>query len=123
MKIEGNDFMCGLTFPFGDRTQALYRRMGRNGGRYLQHRQSVASENETTRTRSFPKDRWFAIRMRVTPEKIEAWLDDKKIVDEGIVGKKISLRFRRIEPSRSRLAWRLTRRLRHSAPSNCVGSA
>ena len=58
-----------------------------------------ASENETTMTQQFPKDRWFAIRMRVTPEKLEAWLDEKKVVDESISGKKIGLRFGEISKS------------------------
>ena len=40
----------------------------------------------------FPFNRWYRVRLRVTPAKIEAWLDDQQIVDQEITGKKISLR-------------------------------
>ena len=100
MKIEGNDFMCGLTFPVGDSHASLI--LGGWGGSRVgisSINERDASENDTRKYISFPKDRWFAIRMRVTPEKLQAWLDDKKIVDVSIVGKKISLRFGEIRKS------------------------
>lgn len=94
MKIEGSDFMCGLTFPVGDSHASLI--LGGWGGSTVGI-SSIdnldASENDTRRSIPFPKDRWFAIRMRVTPTKLEAWLDDKKIVNANIAGKKISLRY------------------------------
>ncbi len=100
MKIEGADFMCGLTFPVGDSYASLI--LGGWGG-YVVGISSIdgrdASENETTRSVFFPKDHWFAIRMRVTPEKLESWLDGKKIVDVQITGKKIGLRFGEIAKS------------------------
>jgi hypothetical protein len=100
MKIEGSDFMCGLTFPVGDSHASLI--LGGWGGTVvgissIDNRD--ASENETTRFLTFPKDRWFVIRLRVTPAKIEAWLDDRKIVDQDITGRKISLRFGEIAKS------------------------
>jgi len=51
-----------------------------------------ASENSTTKYMGFKNDRWYHIRVRVTPKKIEAWIDDKQMVDADIAGKKISLR-------------------------------
>jgi hypothetical protein len=51
-----------------------------------------ASENETTRSLYFPTEHWFHVLLRVTPAKIEAWLDDKKIIDAPIAGRKVSLR-------------------------------
>jgi hypothetical protein len=100
MKIDGTDFMCGLTFPVGDSYASLI--LGGWGGSVtgissIDHLD--ASENATTRFLSYPKDRWFAVRLRVTPGKIEAWLDATKIVDADITGKKISLRFGEIERS------------------------
>ncbi|HLK60029.1 MAG TPA: DUF1080 domain-containing protein [Chthonomonadaceae bacterium] len=100
MKIDGNDFMCGLTFPVGDSYASLI--LGGWGGGVAgisSIENQDASENETSRTLSFPKDHWFKIRMRVTPAKLETWLDDKKIVDVNITGKKISLRFGEISKS------------------------
>lgn len=93
MKIQGNDFMCGLTFPVGDAHATLI--LGGWGGRVVGISSidgSDASENFTTRQMDFVKDRWYAVRVRVTPEKIEAWLDDKSIIDQEITGKKVSLR-------------------------------
>lgn len=93
MKIDGNDFMCGLTFPVGDSYASLI--LGGWGGGVVgisSIDNSDASENETTKYMSFPKDRWYKIRLRVTPSKLEAWLDEKQIVDQNIKGRKISLR-------------------------------
>jgi hypothetical protein len=41
---------------------------------------------------AFDTGHWYHILLRVTPAKIEAWLDDKKIIDASIVGRKVSLR-------------------------------
>ena len=51
-----------------------------------------ASENETSQSMSFTTGRWYRIRVRVTPKKIEAWIDDKKMVDLETTGHKISIR-------------------------------
>jgi len=93
MKLEGNDFWCGLTFPVGDSHASLI--LGGWGGGVvgissIDNRD--ASENETTRYMDFPRDRWRRVLLRVTPNRLEAWLDDQKIVDQDIRGRKISLR-------------------------------
>jgi hypothetical protein len=93
LKIQGNDFMCGLTFPVGDSHATLI--LGGWGGVVTgisSIDNSDASENQTTRQLDFFKDRWYKVRLRVTPEKLEAWLDDKQIVDQDIKGRKVSLR-------------------------------
>jgi hypothetical protein len=100
MKIQGNDFMCGLTFPVGEKHATLV--LGGWGGGTTgisSIDNSDASENATSRILEYPKDRWFKVRMRVTPEKLEAWLDDKQIVDTEIKGKKIDLRHGAIDLS------------------------
>lgn len=93
MKIQGNDFMCGLTFPVGESHATLI--LGGWGGGVVGI-SSIdtldASENATTRYMDFPADRWRRVRLRVTPAKIEAWLDDKQVIDQEITGKKIGLR-------------------------------
>ena len=100
MKIEGNDFMCGLTFPVGDAEASLI--VGGWGGTVVgisSINDRDASENETTKFITFPKDRWYAIRMRVTPDRLEAWLDEKRIINADIKGRKISLRYGEIVKS------------------------
>lgn len=93
LKIDGNDFLCGLTFPVGDAHATLV--LGGWGGGVVGI-SSVdgrdASENETTRYMGFARDRWYRVRLRVTPARIEAWLDDKPIVNLELAGKTISLR-------------------------------
>lgn len=93
MKVDGSDFGCGLTFPVGDSFASLI--LGGWGGGVvgissIDHQD--ASENETTKYIPFSKDRWFRVRLRVTPAKLEAWLDDKEIVSVQISGRRIDLR-------------------------------
>ena len=51
-----------------------------------------ASENDTSQSMTFELGRWYNIRIRVTPAKIEAWLDDRQIINQDITGKKIDTR-------------------------------
>lgn len=100
MKIEGNDFMCGLTFPVGDSFATLI--LGGWGGGVTgisNIDNSDASENPTTKILDYAKDRWYRVRVRVTPTKLEAWRDDKQIVDQDIRGRKINLRHGAIDLS------------------------
>lgn len=93
MKTDGRDFFCGLTFPVGDSFATLV--VGGWGGGVVgisNIDNSDASENATTKYLTFDKDKWYKIRLKVTKAKIEAWIDDKPVVDADIVGKKISLR-------------------------------
>jgi len=82
MRVTGSDFFCGLTFPVGDNPCSLI--LGGWGGEVcgLSNLDYYdAANNETTRIISFETGRWYRVRLRVTPDKIEAWLDDEKIVD------------------------------------------
>jgi hypothetical protein len=51
-----------------------------------------ASENETSTSMNFEYERWYRVRVQVTPSAIVAWVDDKKIVDADIKGRRISTR-------------------------------
>ncbi|MCX6379389.1 MAG: DUF1080 domain-containing protein, partial [Armatimonadetes bacterium] len=51
-----------------------------------------ASENDTTQYISFEKNRWYKVKVRVTPVKIEVWVDTKQIVNQDIADRKVSLR-------------------------------
>lgn len=82
MRIEGHDFFCGLTFPVGEEPCTLI--IGGWGGTVVglsnvDH--YAAAENETTQGMGFENDRWYRIRLRVTPERIAAWIDDEPVVD------------------------------------------
>lgn len=93
MRVEGNDFFCGLTFPVAGNPCTLI--LGGWGGSVC-GLSSIdrydASENETTRMISFEKGKWYKVRLRVVPNRIQAWLDDKDLVDVDVTGRKIDIR-------------------------------
>ena len=93
MKVDGSDFFCGLTFPVED-AFCTWIVGGWGGG--VVGLSSIdgldASENETTKYMKVDTGHWYRLRLRVTKQKIEAWMDDEKIVDQPILGRRISLR-------------------------------
>lgn len=92
-KVDGNDFFCGMTFPAGKYPCTLIT--GGWGGTVV-GLSSIngldASENETTINRSFEKDRWYKISLRVTDSKIEARIDNEIVIDFTIDGNILSIR-------------------------------
>jgi sugar phosphate isomerase/epimerase len=100
MRVEGDDFFCGLTVPVGDACGTLV--VGGWGGSLIGFSsidEMDASENSTTQFRKLDAGRWYRIRMRVTAKKIETWIDDERIFEAEIEGKKISMRPGEIEIS------------------------
>jgi len=93
MKIEGDDFFCGLTFPVND-TQISLILGGWGGG--VVGLSSIdgmdASENETTKYIKFDKNKWYKIKVEVRPNRIKAWLDKESVVDQETTDHKIDLR-------------------------------
>jgi hypothetical protein len=92
-RVNGSDFFCGLTFPVGDSPCSFI--VGGWGGGVVGLSSldgSDASENETTRYQEFESDRWYTVRVRVTKHKIEAWLDDKQMVDVETKDRRIGIR-------------------------------
>jgi hypothetical protein len=98
IKLEGNDFFCALTFPAAGGHCSLI--VGGWGGGVVGI-SSVdgmdASENETTKFRSFDKNHWYQVRVRVTKSKILAWIDEEKVVDLVTTDRKITVRAGEIE--------------------------
>jgi len=93
MQVDGIDFFCGMTFPVGDSHCSFI--VGGWAGAVVGLSNidgRDASENETTRYMTFKNKVWYRVRVRVSPERIQAWINDKKIVDQVITGRKISTR-------------------------------
>src|SRR5438128_3211659 len=115
MKVDGSDFFCGLTFPVKEAFCTFI--VGGWGGGVV-GLSSIdgldASENETTKYMKFDAGRWYRIRVRVTKEQIEAWIDNEKIADQAISGRRISLRPGDIELSKpfGLATWQTTGALR-----------
>lgn len=99
-RVEGDDFFCCLTFPYKEKHASLV--VGGWGGS-MTGISSVnhfdASENSTSTVGNYETGQWYKVRLRVTAERIEAWLDDKQIVNLTTTGKVIEMRFGEIEES------------------------
>src|SRR5262249_7566013 len=99
MRVSGSDFFCGLTFPVGGSPCSFI--VGGWGGGVVGLSSldgQDASQNETTKYMNFTNGRWFQIRIRVTPAKIQAGIDTEKMVDVATQGKTIANRLE-VEPS------------------------
>ena len=92
-RIMGIDFFCGLTFPVNDDFCSFI--VGGWGGA-LVGLSTIdgldASENETKTLMRFNNDEWYRIKLRVTSEKIETWINEEKIVDIPYKGRQIGIR-------------------------------
>jgi hypothetical protein len=100
MRVEGRDFFAGVTFPVDDSFCSLI--LGGWGGTVV-GLSSIngmdASENETSQSMEFELRRWYNVRIRVTPAKIEAWLDDRQIINQDLKRNKVDIRLE-VAPSR-----------------------
>jgi hypothetical protein len=94
MRVDGSDFFCGLTVPIGDSSASLI--LGGWGGGLCGISSldgQDAANNETSTVRNFDNKKWYKVRLRVTPGKLEAWINETdKIVDVEIKERKISTR-------------------------------
>jgi hypothetical protein len=92
-RTMGNDFFATITFPVGKDPCSLV--VGGWGGTVV-GLSCVdfydASDNTTTKFMDFKNNQWYKLRVRVTPAKIEGWIDDEKVVDLATAGHRISIR-------------------------------
>ncbi|MEL7267304.1 MAG: family 16 glycoside hydrolase, partial [Planctomycetota bacterium] len=81
-RTGGFDFFCALTFPVGQGRATLV--CGGWAG-VVTGISSIdgddASSNATKTLGSYKENQWYNIRLRVTPQRILAWVDNKKVVD------------------------------------------
>ena len=100
MRINGNDFFASLTFPAGE-SFATWVTGGWGGD--IVGMSSIdgrdASENETRTYVNFENGRWYAFRLRVTPDRVAAWIDERPVFNVEIGGRTISLRHGEISRS------------------------
>ena len=92
-KIDGEDFFCTTTFPVGDSFCSFV--VGGWSGRVVGLSSldgADASSNETRQDKDFKEGRWYKIRVRVSPKRIEAWIDGEKLADVDTTDRKISIR-------------------------------
>lgn len=93
MRVEGRDFFAGVTFPVDGSFCSLI--LGGWGGSVVglsSINGQDASENETSQSMEFENGRWYDVRLRVTPAKIEVWLDGRQIIAQDLKGNRIDVR-------------------------------
>ncbi len=91
-RMEGSDFFCGLTFPVNDDYLSLVVGGWGGGVTGISNLDGMSAvENETTDYRTFEQNRWYRLRLRVTPTNVSAWLDDDQVVDVAIQDHKLSI--------------------------------
>ena len=93
-RVEGHDFFCALTFPFGESPCTLVLG-GWNGS--VCGLSSIdgydAANNFTSQIVDFENGRWYHVRLRVVSNRIQAWLDAEELVDADTTGRNIDIRF------------------------------
>src|SRR5262249_23284080 len=93
MRVDGSDFFCGLTVPIADSWASLI--VGGWGGSVCGVSSldgQDAANNETSTVHSFDNGRWYKTASRILSDKLQAWIDDKQIVDVETTGRRISTR-------------------------------
>jgi len=99
-RADGNDFFCGLTFPVSEDPCSLI--VGGWGGGVVGLSSidgNDAAHNATTLYKEFKTGRWYAIRVRVTSDRILCFIDDEQVIDQPLKGHRVSVR-NEVLPSR-----------------------
>ncbi len=92
MRVEGHDFFCGLTFPVGESPCTLI--VGGWGGMVvgLSNIDDMhAAENETTQGISFDNKKWYPIRLHVTADRIQVWIEGDRIINLETTGRRFDI--------------------------------
>jgi hypothetical protein len=92
-RLSGNDFFATTTFPVGKNCCSF---VAGGWGGTLTGLSCIdfydASDNPTTKFYDFKQGQWYKFRIRVTEAKIEVWVDDEKMVNQEVPGRRISIR-------------------------------
>lgn len=92
MKLDGSDFFCGIVFPVGKDTCSFVAGGWGGGVTGLSSVDHMnASENETATDQNYAKNKWYTIRLTVTPKLIEVKLDTKIVVHLELANRQISV--------------------------------
>ena len=99
-RVEGDDFFYCLTFPYRD-THATFVLGGWGGAvcgissiDYMD-----AMDNSTMTAREFVEGQWYKIRLMVSDNRFQGFVDGDRIVNVGIKDRKVGMRFGEIEES------------------------
>ena len=92
-RLAGGDFFASLTFPVGD---SFCTWVTGGWGGDIVGLSSIdgwdASDNETRTYFDFEREQWYGLRLEVTDDRIQAWIDERPIIDVKIACRRIGLR-------------------------------
>lgn len=94
-RLQGVDFFCAITFPVGSLERCATFVMGGWGGSVTgisSIDRMDAANNATGTFQRYEDDKWYSVRLRVTPENLSAWIGDKQVVDIDIEGREVGVR-------------------------------
>ena len=92
-RVDGGDFFCGLTFPVGkDQCSFVVGGWGGSVVGLSSLDGEDASSNDTTKVMTFQNGKWYHVHVKVTPGKIEAWIDDEQMVSIKTEERRVSIR-------------------------------
>lgn len=97
-RVAGSDFFCAVTFPLGN--DALTLVLGGWGGSVVglsSINGEPAAENETCRYIDFEQGRSYRIRLRVTADRVDAWIDTEHVISLPTEHRQFSIRWE-VEP-------------------------
>ena len=93
VRVDGSDFFAGITFPV-QKEHCTWINGGWGGG--VVGLSSIdgfdASENETGSFLPYEKGHWYSLRLLVTDEGIDAWVDGEMVISIATEGRTIGLR-------------------------------
>lgn len=99
MRLDGDDFFCTLTFPVGDDSCSLVLGGWGNSSSGISNiNDRSANENETSLFFSLLDNTWYRVYLRVTDNRIQAWLDEVPLFNVDTTDKMIEVRME-CEPS------------------------
>lgn len=81
-RIDGVDFFCALTFPIaGDHSTFVVGGWGGSLVGISSIDNMDASENSTGSVQKLDDNQWYKLRVRVTDDRLKAWIDERQVVD------------------------------------------
>jgi len=92
MRVAGEDFFCGLTFPVGGSHCTLI--VGGWGGQVVglsNVNEAAADCNETTEMMTFEKGRWYEVRLRVAAGRVRVWIAGERVIDLPTPGRRFDV--------------------------------
>jgi len=82
MRLQGENDFASMLFPVGhDKCFLVINGYGNRIVGLSNVDTREAAKNQTARRIRLQNNRWYRVRLRVTRQRIEAWIDDRKVVD------------------------------------------